>query len=170
MVDVGFREGDRVAPVCVDRDIVAAHENGHDGNDCIWSQFLNVVPRKCDGVLHDIVESAVHLHDERLQTFAFLIRYRTDSNLLDRTMGASEITHDRANAVTVNMDDSDRRQHVLGILELLAVLERSCKLGWIERGFLFEFLSLPRKPLLHVVDLLLSRCRCERSLHARREG
>ena len=93
MVDVGFREGDRVAPVCVDRDIVAAHENGHDGNDCIWSQFLNVVPRKCDGVLHDIVESAVHLHDERLQAFAFLsgflIRYRTDSNLLDRTMGAT---------------------------------------------------------------------------------
>ena len=68
------------------------------------------------------------------------------------------------------MDDSDRRQHVLGILELLAVLECSRKLGWIERGFLFEFLSLLRKPLLHIVDLPLTRCRCEHSLHARREG
>lgn len=77
-----------------------------------------------------------------------------------------QVTHDRANAVTVNMDDSDRRQHVLGVLELLAVLERGCKLGWIELGFLFELHSLLRKPLLHIVDLLLSRCRRERALHA----
>ena len=44
VADVGFREGDGVASVCVDRDVIAADENGHNGNDCIWSQFLNVVP------------------------------------------------------------------------------------------------------------------------------
>ena len=72
MADVSFREWDRVAPARVDRDVVAAHENGHDGNDSFWSrflsifwsQFLNVVPRQCDGVLHDIVEALIHRHDE----------------------------------------------------------------------------------------------------------
>ena len=44
MTDVGLRERNRVASVCVDRDVITADENGHNGNDCIWSQFLNVVP------------------------------------------------------------------------------------------------------------------------------
>ena len=72
MANIGLSEGNRIAPVRVDRDVIAAHENGRDGNDCIWGQFLNViprqflnvVPRQCDGFLHDIVESAIHLHDE----------------------------------------------------------------------------------------------------------
>ena len=90
MADVGLGEGDCVAPVCVDSDIVATDEDGHDGNDCIWRQFLNVVPRQCDGVLHGLVEALIHHHDERLQSIIGLsvdfISGYTNSSFLSLTV------------------------------------------------------------------------------------
>ena len=176
MADVGFREGDRVAPIRVDRDVVAANDDGHDWNSSLWSEFLDLMPRQRDGILHDVIESAVYLHDERLEVansghgrhLRHVWLFADD--VIYGLMCTFQVTHDSAHAVAVDVDDSDRRQHVLGILEFFAVLERSRKLGWIERGFLFEFLSSLRKPLLHIVDLLLSRRPCERALHARGEG
>lgn len=67
MADVGFREGNCVAPVCVDCDVIAADQHGNDGNDSFLSEFLDLVPRQRDGIFHDLIESAVYLHDEPLE-------------------------------------------------------------------------------------------------------
>ena len=112
MTNVRFCEGNRVAPICVDRDVVAADEDRHDGNDSFLSEFLDLVPRQSDGIFHDVIETLVHCHNERLQIIArrgvYFSGGRADSGFLGMAVCVSEVTHDRAHSVAVDVDDPDR--------------------------------------------------------------
>ena len=74
VLDVGFREGNRVSPVRVHRDVVAANQDGHHGHHgrCLGGTFaggesVDGFPRLGHRLVDDPVEAVVDLHDEPLE-------------------------------------------------------------------------------------------------------
>ena len=120
MVDVGLREGNRVAPIRIDRDIVAADQHGNhrrSRKSVFLRDFCDLFPGLGYRLLDDPVEAVVHFHDEPLEP-AFInvagvifvvIRWFFEG--IEVTTGPfeclAEVTHDRTHSVTVNVNHAD---------------------------------------------------------------
>lgn len=78
---------------------------------------LDVLPRSSYSSFDNAVETVVHFHDEPLETIV-INRARVVSAFIRRVFerikvrvnfveGSAEVTHDRAHAITVNMDHTN---------------------------------------------------------------
>ena len=120
MVDVSLREGNRVASVRVDRNVVAAHDDRNYGNDInivVLGEVLNVSPRACNRFFDDTIKTVVHLHDEPLEP-AFIniagvifvvIRcfFEGIEVTTDPFECLTEVTHNCANSIAIDVYDAD---------------------------------------------------------------
>ena len=144
MADVGFRERN---PVRVDRDVVAAHQDGNHGKGLKVIDASDVVdglPCLSHRVVDDSVETVVDLHDEPLETIVFN-RARVVSAFIRRVFerikarvdcveGSAEVTHDRTHAIAVDVDDTDGgqlRERLRGPVLVRHILKGPLQLKWV---------------------------------------
>ncbi|SIA84780.1 Uncharacterised protein [Mycobacteroides abscessus subsp. abscessus] len=147
VADVSFSEGNCVASVCVDSDIVAAHQDGNHGKGLKAIDASNIVdglPCLSHRLIDDSVETVVDLHDEPLETIvtnrawvvsAFIRRvFERIKARVDCVEGSAEVAHDRTHAVAVDVDHADGgqlRERIRGPDLVRHILKGPLQLKWV---------------------------------------
>ena len=128
VADVGLGEGNCELSFDIDGEVIAPDKHRDNrrrlASKCV---IFDVLPCSSHRCFNDTVETVVHFHDEPLETRRLLVvqadtrgflaarvgfsRIRRFGELIERVVRLleclAEVTHDRANAVTVNMDHTN---------------------------------------------------------------
>ena len=147
VADVSLSEGNRVSPVHVDRDVVAAHQDRNHGKSLKTigvSDIVDGLPCLSHRLIDDSVETVVDLHDEPLETIVFN-RARVVSAFIHRVFerikarvdcveGSAEVAHDGTHAIAVDVDHADGgqlRETIRGPDLVRHILKGPLQLKWV---------------------------------------